>query len=232
MQSASCPGQWMAQRAHWGYQEGDQWSIGSLIWIVWQNRRSKQSSKSPSRIEKFVTESVRKGCHKRLSRLIAPRRAKVQVPAAHFNLNLRSFVPDSSSSMIWLWGWAATTGHCALICLTKVILCFKGQVTDTNRRLQDAGREVRYAARFCEHFCCQKRSDSRAEWNRLINYEGSVLFDLPLCKVTAQTEEVIRCRVQQRNMATTVEKLQLCIPGKICKVNHTYTHIIIHYIRY
>uniref|UniRef100_A0A3P9DT47 Exocyst complex component n=1 Tax=Maylandia zebra TaxID=106582 RepID=A0A3P9DT47_9CICH len=43
-----------------------------------------------------------------------------------------------------------------------------GQVTDTNRRLQDAGRE---------------------------------------------TEEVIRCRVQQRNMATTVEKLQLCIPG-------------------
>uniref|UniRef100_A0A8C4HMK4 Exocyst complex component n=1 Tax=Dicentrarchus labrax TaxID=13489 RepID=A0A8C4HMK4_DICLA len=31
--------------------------------------------------------------------------------------------------------------------------------------------------------------------------------------VTAQTEEVIRCRIQQRNMATTVEKLQLCIPG-------------------
>uniref|UniRef100_A0AAY4AG31 Exocyst complex component n=1 Tax=Denticeps clupeoides TaxID=299321 RepID=A0AAY4AG31_9TELE len=46
------------------------------------------------------------------------------------------------------------------------------QVTDTNRRLQDAGREV-----------------------------------------TAQMEEVIRCRVQQRNMATTVEKLQLCIPA-------------------
>uniref|UniRef100_A0A3B4UWA3 Exocyst complex component n=1 Tax=Seriola dumerili TaxID=41447 RepID=A0A3B4UWA3_SERDU len=30
--------------------------------------------------------------------------------------------------------------------------------------------------------------------------------------VTAQTEEVICCRIQQRNMATTVEKLQLCIP--------------------
>uniref|UniRef100_A0A3Q1KET0 Exocyst complex component n=1 Tax=Anabas testudineus TaxID=64144 RepID=A0A3Q1KET0_ANATE len=44
-----------------------------------------------------------------------------------------------------------------------------GQVTDTNRRLQEAGREV-------------------------------------------STEEVIRCRIQQRNMATTVEKLQLCIP--------------------
>uniref|UniRef100_A0A6Q2Z1Q5 Exocyst complex component n=1 Tax=Esox lucius TaxID=8010 RepID=A0A6Q2Z1Q5_ESOLU len=53
-----------------------------------------------------------------------------------------------------------------------------GQVTDTNRRLQDAGREV-----------------------------------------TAQTEEVIRCRIQQRNMATTVEKLQLCIPGE--KADHT-----------
>ncbi|XP_058476703.1 exocyst complex component 6 isoform X2 [Solea solea] len=46
-----------------------------------------------------------------------------------------------------------------------------GQVTDTNRRLQDAGREV-----------------------------------------TAQTHEVICCRIQQRNMVTTVEKLQLCIP--------------------
>ncbi|XP_061665690.1 exocyst complex component 6 isoform X2 [Syngnathoides biaculeatus] len=46
-----------------------------------------------------------------------------------------------------------------------------GQVTDTNRRLQEAGREV-----------------------------------------SAQTEEVIRCRIQQRNMATTVEKLHLCIP--------------------
>ncbi|KAJ4940289.1 hypothetical protein JOQ06_026598, partial [Pogonophryne albipinna] len=47
----------------------------------------------------------------------------------------------------------------------------RGQVTDTNRRLQESGREV-----------------------------------------TCQTEEVIRCRIQQRNMATTVEKLQLCIP--------------------
>uniref|UniRef100_A0A665X9T1 Exocyst complex component n=1 Tax=Echeneis naucrates TaxID=173247 RepID=A0A665X9T1_ECHNA len=28
-----------------------------------------------------------------------------------------------------------------------------------------------------------------------------------------QTEEVICCRIQQRNMVTTVEKLQLCIPG-------------------
>ncbi|MEQ2299547.1 Exocyst complex component 6, partial [Ameca splendens] len=46
-----------------------------------------------------------------------------------------------------------------------------GQVTDTNRRLQEAGREV-----------------------------------------TAQTEEVIGCRIQQRNMTTTVEKLQLCMP--------------------
>uniref|UniRef100_A0A672GUC0 Exocyst complex component n=1 Tax=Salarias fasciatus TaxID=181472 RepID=A0A672GUC0_SALFA len=45
------------------------------------------------------------------------------------------------------------------------------RVTETNRRLQEAGREV-----------------------------------------TVQTEEVIRCRIQQRNMATTVEKLQLCIP--------------------
>ncbi|KTG46115.1 hypothetical protein cypCar_00024053 [Cyprinus carpio] len=49
----------------------------------------------------------------------------------------------------------------------------------------------------------------RADAEKLM---GFTLFDLPLCKVTAQTEEVIRCRIQQRNMATTVEKLQLCIP--------------------
>uniref|UniRef100_A0A8B9KWZ3 Exocyst complex component n=1 Tax=Astyanax mexicanus TaxID=7994 RepID=A0A8B9KWZ3_ASTMX len=43
-----------------------------------------------------------------------------------------------------------------------------------------------------------------------------------LHQVTAQTEEVIRCRIQQRNMATTVEKLQLCIPGKPRKVKVYY----------
>ncbi|KAJ3608296.1 hypothetical protein NHX12_025345 [Muraenolepis orangiensis] len=46
-----------------------------------------------------------------------------------------------------------------------------GQVTDSNRRLQEAGKEV-----------------------------------------TARTEEIVCCRVQQRNMATTVERLQLCLP--------------------
>ncbi|KAM7371322.1 hypothetical protein PAMP_010803 [Pampus punctatissimus] len=39
-----------------------------------------------------------------------------------------------------------------------------------------------------------------------------VRTDAEKLMVTAQTEEVIRCRIQQRNMATTVEKLQLCIP--------------------
>ncbi|XP_048406904.1 exocyst complex component 6-like isoform X3 [Stegostoma tigrinum] len=47
----------------------------------------------------------------------------------------------------------------------------KVQVTETNRRLQDAGKEV-----------------------------------------ISQSEEMIRCRIQQRNIATTVEKLQLCLP--------------------
>uniref|UniRef100_A0A667X924 Exocyst complex component n=1 Tax=Myripristis murdjan TaxID=586833 RepID=A0A667X924_9TELE len=42
-----------------------------------------------------------------------------------------------------------------------------------------------------------------------------VRADAEKLMVTAQTEEVIRCRIQQRNMATTVEKLQLCIPGSI-----------------
>ncbi|XP_038620281.1 exocyst complex component 6 isoform X2 [Tachyglossus aculeatus] len=47
----------------------------------------------------------------------------------------------------------------------------KVQVTDTNRKLQEAGKEV-----------------------------------------MAQSEEIIRCRVQQRNITTVVEKLQLCLP--------------------
>uniref|UniRef100_A0A8C3ABD0 Exocyst complex component n=1 Tax=Cyclopterus lumpus TaxID=8103 RepID=A0A8C3ABD0_CYCLU len=63
-----------------------------------------------------------------------------------------------------------------------------GQVTDTNRRLQEAGREV-----------------------------------------TAQTEEVIRCRIQQRNMATTVEKLHLCIPGSAAVRVAIYTVCLYRY---
>nr|XP_020638559.1 exocyst complex component 6 isoform X1 [Pogona vitticeps] len=47
----------------------------------------------------------------------------------------------------------------------------KVQVTDTNRRLQDAGKEVIF-----------------------------------------ETEEIIQCRLQQRNITTVVEKLQLCLP--------------------
>uniref|UniRef100_A0A7N8YBL1 Exocyst complex component n=1 Tax=Mastacembelus armatus TaxID=205130 RepID=A0A7N8YBL1_9TELE len=40
-----------------------------------------------------------------------------------------------------------------------------------------------------------------------------VRTDAEKLMVTVQTEEVICCRIQQRNMATTVEKLQLCLPG-------------------
>ncbi|XP_032288460.1 exocyst complex component 6 isoform X10 [Phoca vitulina] len=47
----------------------------------------------------------------------------------------------------------------------------KVQVTETNRRFQDAGKEV-----------------------------------------IVQTEDIIRCRIQQRNITTVVEKLQLCLP--------------------
>ncbi|KFO29929.1 Exocyst complex component 6 [Fukomys damarensis] len=47
----------------------------------------------------------------------------------------------------------------------------KVQVTDTNRRFQDAGKEM-----------------------------------------MVQTEDIIRCRIQQRNITTVVEKLQLCLP--------------------
>ncbi|PKU42091.1 exocyst complex component 6 isoform x2 [Limosa lapponica baueri] len=39
-----------------------------------------------------------------------------------------------------------------------------------------------------------------------------VRADAEKLKVIAQTEEIIRCRVQQRNITTVVEKLQLCLP--------------------
>ncbi|XP_072281151.1 exocyst complex component 6 isoform X3 [Pyxicephalus adspersus] len=48
----------------------------------------------------------------------------------------------------------------------------KVQVTDTNRRFQEAGKEV-----------------------------------------IAKTEDIIRCRIQQRNIATVVDSLQLCLPA-------------------
>lgn len=64
-------------RAHWGYQHGAQWSIGSLIWIAWQSwsqgHRNNQSSKiSLSWIEKFVTESVGRGCQEWLGGMKGP----------------------------------------------------------------------------------------------------------------------------------------------------------------
>uniref|UniRef100_A0A4W4G3G3 Exocyst complex component n=1 Tax=Electrophorus electricus TaxID=8005 RepID=A0A4W4G3G3_ELEEL len=54
----------------------------------------------------------------------------------------------------------------------------------------------------------------RADAEKLMVSAVSTSEGLSHQEVTAQTEEVIRCRVQQRNMATTVEKLHLCIPGK------------------
>ena len=105
-----------------------------------------------------------------------------------------------------------------MICLTKVILFLKGQVTDTNRRLQDAGKEVR-ALLSRQPVLLPGRVERGVRRNLAVTsglIEGALTFcDLCLCKVTAQTEEVIRCRIQQRNMATTVEKLQLCIPGEM-----------------
>lgn len=35
-----------------------------------------------------------------------------------------------------------------------------------------------------------------------------------LSKVIVQTEDIIRCRIQQRNITTVIEKLQLCLPGE------------------
>uniref|UniRef100_A0A4W4G6L1 Exocyst complex component n=1 Tax=Electrophorus electricus TaxID=8005 RepID=A0A4W4G6L1_ELEEL len=52
----------------------------------------------------------------------------------------------------------------------------------------------------------------RADAEKLMVSAVSTSEGLSHQEVTAQTEEVIRCRVQQRNMATTVEKLHLCIP--------------------
>ncbi|KAK2098679.1 Exocyst complex component 6 [Saguinus oedipus] len=67
----------------------------------------------------------------------------------------------------------------------------KVQVTDTNRRFQDAGKEV-----------------------------------------IVHTEDIIRCRIQQRNITTVVEKLQLCLPGSFCFVHNLIVLIRISEIRH
>lgn len=48
-------------------------------------------------------------------------------------------------------------------------------------------------------------------------------------QVTCQTDEVIHCRLQQRNMVTTVEKLQLCIPGTTADRGHWISRVITSY---
>lgn len=131
----------------------DRWSIGSLIWIVWQSRRNKQSSKIPSKFEKFVTQSVGKACQKPLAATKAAGRAKVQVPSAHLIRICASFFLTPHGV------WSDHRGELlqpAIICLTNMMLCFKGQVSDTNRRLQDAGREVRHAVCFCSAVSCTR----------------------------------------------------------------------------
>lgn len=101
-------------------------------------------------------------------------------------------------------------------------------MTDTNRRLQDAGRDVSPFITIC-------LSRITLYFNKTAKYQGCPRFcgvlvtvllkeNCPVCQVTAQTEEVIRCRVHQRNMATTVEKLQLCIPGASCVSVPIMTH--------
>lgn len=46
-------------------------------------------------------------------------------------------------------------------------------------------------------------------------------------KVIVQTEDIIRCRIQQRNIITVVEKLQLCLPGESDDVPYVWCGKII-----
>lgn len=57
------------------------------------------------------------------------------------------------------------------------------------------------------------------EWGRERTWYIWMPFNLKIVntlfsKVIVQTEDIIRCRIQQRNIITVVEKLQLCLPGE------------------
>ena len=78
-------------------------------WVMALSRASRaESSKIPSRIDTFVTESVRKS----LSQAIKPHErpsalATGSGPHRLVNLNFPAFVLDPSWTMSWLQGWAA-----------------------------------------------------------------------------------------------------------------------------
>lgn len=80
------------------------WLNRSWLYAAWQELRVQ---KSTSRIEKFVTESVRKSLSQAIKneRTRAPTRSSG--PHCLVNLNLPAFVLAPSWTMSWLQGWAA-----------------------------------------------------------------------------------------------------------------------------
>lgn len=43
---------------------------------------------------------------------------------------------------------------------------------------------------------------------------GIIQFFFPLAKLVIAMEELKQCRLQQRNISATVDKLMLCLPGE------------------
>nr|XP_037862214.1 exocyst complex component 6B isoform X1 [Chlorocebus sabaeus] len=76
----------------------------------------------------------------------------------------------------------------------------KNQVTDTNRKLQHEGKEVRPVYLLKKSFCFMPLSFN------------DYVIHLVVKTLVIAMEELKQCRLQQRNISATVDKLMLCLP--------------------
>lgn len=79
--------------------------------------------------------------------------------------------------------------------LLTLLLSSQSQVMDTNRHLQDDGKDVSQTLTFVY----------------LLKLNSTLTF---MFQLIGSMEELQKCRVQQRNIATTIDKLTHCLPGK------------------
>lgn len=69
--------------------------------------------------------------------------------------------------------------------------------------------------------------EGRRELSIWMPFNCLKLSTLLFSKVIEQTEDIIRCRIQQRNITTVVEKLQLCLPGESAIGTHCMTFVVV-----
>lgn len=56
---------------------------------------------------------------------------------------------------------------------------------------------------------------------------GIIRFSFLLFKLVVAMEELKQCRLQQRNISATVDKLTLCLPGEESEIDHCNLYSLI-----